>query len=343
MRVAVTGGTGYLGAHSVKALVDRGHRVRLLVREGTDPERSVGALGVDLADHEVVRGDVCEPDAVQRLLEGSDALLHAAGVVGTDDREERRMWEVNVGATATVLAGAVTLGLDPVVHVASYSALYPSPDAVIGPDSPTAEGRSAYGRTKAVGDRIARGFQAAGAPVVITYPSTVVGPPAGDRRGITAEGWEPLLRFGASITFEGGMAMIDVRDVADVHAAAMEPGRGPRRYLCGGELVPFADMVTALSEASGRRVRRVPIRPSVLRGAGRLADAASRLLPLPPSISYEAAWLLTRPTPTDDSVTLSELGLTWRPPRQALADAVRAEAGVADPSAHAAPSTDGRA
>ena len=44
----------------------------------------------------------------------------------------------------------------------------------------------------------------------------------------------------------GGMQMVDVRDVADVHAALMTPGRGARRYVCGGILVAFDDMITAL-------------------------------------------------------------------------------------------------
>lgn len=342
MRVAVTGGTGYLGAHGVQALLDAGHEVRALVLPGEDPSRTLGALGVHLAEDAVVRGDVRDPEAVRRLLDGCDAVLHAAGVVGVDDRREELMWQVNVHATASVLSQAVARGLDPVVHVASYSALFPSPDPVIGPDSPTAVGRSAYGRTKAAADRIARGFQAGGAPVVITYPSSVVGPPAGDRRGVTAEGWAPLLRFGASVSFDGAMAMIDVRDIADVHVAIMEPGRGPRRYVCGGAMVPFDEVVDVLADASGRPIRRLRLSPRAILALGRLSDLAARALPFPPGFSYEAAWLLTTATPTDDRRTLSELGLTWRPVHAALADSLapmpRPQPPVAPPMAVTTPS-----
>lgn len=222
-----------------------------------------------------------------------------------------------------MLTQAVALGLDPVVHVSSYSALFPSADPVLGPDSPTTvDPRSAYGRTKAAADRYARALQATGAPVVLTYPSTVLGPPAGTRRGIAAIGWDPLLRFGASITFDGGMAMVDVRDVAAVHVAVMEPGRGPRRYLCGGRMVGFDEILDLLAEASGRRIRRVRVPNRLLLGIGRASDLVARVVPIAPLLSYEAAWLLTSRTPTDDSRTHEELGVQWRPTAETIAAAV---------------------
>jgi dihydroflavonol-4-reductase len=321
MLIAVTGGTGFLGAHTVKALVAAGHRVRLLARTERSAAATLGPLGVDDTDYEVVHGDVCHPEAVDRLLDGADALVHAAGVVGVDDRNEAAMWMVNVFATATVLAKAVARGLDPIVHLASYSALFPAETELIGPDSPTATGRSAYARTKGAGDRIARGFQDAGAPIVILYPSGIVGPPAGDRVGLAAEGWAPLLRFGVSVSFDGGMGLIDVRDVADLVVATLEPGRGPRRYVCGGETVPFDDIVDVLADATGRRVRRVNVSNRTLLRVGRAVDALSRLLPVPPVFTYEAAWLLTTAQRTDDSAALALLGRPWRSARQALRDA----------------------
>lgn len=322
MRIAVTGGTGFVGAYSVSALIAAGHQVRLLVHPSDSVDHALTPLGVVLDPASIVSGDVCDPAAVAELLDGCDAVLHAAGIVGVDERRAQAMWDVNVTATASVLGRAAALGLDPIVHVASYSALFPCPDPVMGPDSPTAIGRSAYGRTKATADRIARALQHAGAPVVITYPSSVVGPPAGNARGVTADGWAPMLRFGVAVSFDGGMAMIDVRDVADVHAAVMEPGRGPRRYMCGGEMIPFNELIDVLEAAGGRPIRRLRLSPGVLRAAGRAADVAAKLLPFPPGFSFEAAWLLTAATPTDDSRTLTELGLSRRPVRRSLADSV---------------------
>lgn len=322
MQVAVTGGTGFVGAHAVRALVDAGHDVRVLARSPGVAQRTLAALGVSDSAFEVVSGDVCDQKSVDRLLEGADALVHAAGVVGVDDRDEAAMWKVNVAATASVLASAVARRLDPIVHVASYSALFPAPTELMGPDSPTTEGRSAYARTKAAGDRIARSFQSAGAPVVVLYPSGIVGPPAGDSTGLVAEGWAPLIHFGVSVSFDGGMGLIDVRDVADLIAATMQPGQGPRRYVCGGETVPFDELIDVLEELTGRHIRRIRVSKKVLLGIGRVIDAVSKVAPVPPVFTYEAAWLLTTAQGTDDTAALQVLGRPWRPIREGLAEAV---------------------
>lgn len=321
MQIAVTGGTGYLGAHTVQALIRAGHRVRLLVapQDSSAVIERFRALG----SVTVIVGDVRAASTIEELLAGADAVLHAAGIVGTDERRAQAMWDVNARATEAILTRAVGLGLDPIVLVSSYSALFPPPNGIISPDSPTADGRSAYAKTKGYADRVARRLQADGAPVVVTYPSSVVGPAFGTAAGVTERGWAPIVRWAVAPSVRGGMQMVDVRDVAEVHARIMEAGRGPRRYVCGGQLLTFDDMIDALEEGLGRRIRRVPLSPHLLRGVGRLADVAGRYVPLGDGLSYEAAMLLTAATPTDDSKTLQDLGMTWRCPKAAIVESLR--------------------
>ncbi|UXA18407.1 SDR family NAD(P)-dependent oxidoreductase [Mycobacterium sp. SMC-4] len=322
MRIAVTGGTGYLGAHTVRALLKAGHQVKLLALTHEADSHVVTELSA-LGPVDVLTGDVRTHSTVTELLRGVDAVVHAAGVVGTSERQARLMWEINAHAGEAVLTRAVEAGLDPVVSVSSYSALFPPPDGVISADSPTAPGRSAYAKTKGYADRVARRLQQAGAPVVVTYPSSVVGSPFHTDVGVTERGWAPILRAGVAPRVRGGMQMVDVRDVADVHVRLMQAGRGPRRYVCGGHLVTFDEMIDALEVGLGRRVRRVRVAPGALRTFGRFADAAGRFLPLTDGLSYEAAWLLTSATPTDDRATTADLSLNWRDPRATIAESVR--------------------
>src|SRR5690606_3133422 len=123
------------GAHTTRALLDAGHTVRLLVHPSDRLDDGLAGVGVDADDGrgvrldgrpcgEVVRGDVRDGSAVEALLRGCDAAVHMAGIVGVDDRRESLMWQVNVGATALLLARAVSLGMDPILHVASYAALF---------------------------------------------------------------------------------------------------------------------------------------------------------------------------------------------------------------------------
>src|SRR5690625_124390 len=322
MQIAVTGGTGYLGAHTVKALLEAGHAVRLLVAPGCGDEPVIPRLR-ELGALDVLDGDIRDGAVVESLLDGCDSVLHAAGVVGTNDRMEKLMWDINAHATEAILTRAVKAGLDPVVSVSSYSALFPPPDGVIGPDSPTVPGRSAYARTKAYGERAARRLQDEGAPVVVTYPSSVVGPAFWTAPGVTERGWAPIVKYRVAPMVRGGMAMVDVRDIGRVHEALKRPGRGPHRYLCGGVRVGFDEMIAAVEQGLGTSVRRIRVAPSLFRGIGRASDLASRVLTLSEGLSYEAAWLLTSATPTDDSATLADLGLQWSSPTEAIVESLR--------------------
>ena len=164
MRVLVTGGTGFVGCHSVAALVSQGHQVRLLVRSRDQVARSLSPLGV--ADVESVVGDVTAPQSVEEAMAGCDAVLHAAAVYSTDPRAASRVRETNPRAAEIVLGAAVRMGLDPVVHVSSYTALLPPqpPDAVLTPDSPVTRPAGAYSRSKAESDQVARRYREQGAP-----------------------------------------------------------------------------------------------------------------------------------------------------------------------------------
>lgn len=319
MQVAVTGGTGYLGAHVVRAVLEAGHAVRLLVAPGEQVGPLIAALAA-IGPVEQLEGDVRSPEVVAQLLRGCDSVIHAAGVVGTDDSRAALMWEVNAHASESILRTAVEQGLDPVVLVSSYAVFTPTADPVITLDTATAQAVSAYGQSKAHAEAVARTLQAAGAPVVITYPSSVVGPAFHTPAGITERGWGAIARGRVAPRVRGGMPMVDVRDVGEVHARILNAGqgKGPRRYICGGLLMTFDGMVDALQAGIGRRVHRIRMSPGIFRGLGRVVDVIGRWAPVSGGFSSEAADLLTAATPTDDSATLADLGMRWRSPADAI-------------------------
>ena len=84
--------------------------------------------------------------------------------------------KANVTGTDLVIGAAHEMGLDPIVHVSSFVALIGTKGAILTPDSVPTTPPGAYYRSKADSDRVARGYQENGAPVVITYPGSVWGP-----------------------------------------------------------------------------------------------------------------------------------------------------------------------
>lgn len=328
MKVLVTGGSGFVGSHAVQALRAAGHELRLLVRDRAKAARVLGALGV--APVETVVGDVTDAAAVGGALAGCDAVLHAAAAV--EIGRASAVLEQNRAANRNVLGLAAERGLDPIVHVSSVIALFPPRGPAFSVDDPVASLATAYGRSKAEGETFARALQARGAPVVIVYPAGVYGP-HDPGPGVGTRGLADRLRFGWPIT-SGGSACVDVRDLARLLAATLAPGRGPRRYMAGGHFLTWAEEADLCERLTGRRVRRLPAPPALVRAAGHLVDALQRAFP---SFSYplthEAAVLLTRFVPCDSAATLAELGLRFRPTEETLADAIRwlAAAGHLEP------------
>jgi dihydroflavonol-4-reductase len=323
MRVLITGGTGFVGSHTVAAVVRAGHDVRLLVRRPERVDPALAPFGLQAADMtgDIVTGDVLDADSVQRAVEGCDAVIHAAAVYSLDHRQGREALETNRRATEIVLRAAVRTRLDPIVHVSSYVALLPS-HQVLGPDSPIGEGGPPYPRSKAQSEVIARRHQAEGAPVVITHPGAVAGP-HDPYFGDTAFVIAMILRNRIPFATPGGWPVADVGYVADAHAAALRPGMGPRRYLLGGHYRTWPQLYTSLRHLTGRRLPAVPTPGLLARASGSAMDGLQRLIPWRLPFGYQEPWVVTHCPGTDDTTTLDELGLEPPPVEETLGATIR--------------------
>ena len=176
-----------------------------------------------------------------------------------------------------------------------------------------------YASSKANAERIARRLQEQGKPVIIVYPGSIWGPhdpTLGD--GIRAI--VGYIRWGLIPDTPGGMPMIDVRDLAALHAAAMVPGRGSRRFMAGGQFLRFAELAEILTRLTGRHMFSPKAPGVVLRGIGRASDLARRLFGVELAPSHEAMMTLIRGVPCDDSRTRAELGVKARSPEETLRD-----------------------
>ncbi|MEY8013857.1 SDR family NAD(P)-dependent oxidoreductase [Mycobacterium servetii] len=322
MHVLVTGGTGFVGGWTAKAVADAGHSIRFLVRTPEKLQTTVARLGVDVSDFAV--GDITDRVSVREALSGCDAVVHSAALVATDPRRTAAMLATNMQGAQNVLGQSVELGLDPIVHVSSFSALFHPGLETLSADLPVVGGSDGYGTSKAQVEIYARGLQDAGAPVNITYPGMVLGPPVGDQFGEAGEGVKAALRMHAIPGRGAAWLVVDVRDVAALHAALLEPGRGPRRYMAGGHRVPAAELATMLGQTGRTPMVAVPVPDVALRVAGAVLDRAGRLLPFETPFTAAGMQYYTQMPASDDSPSERDLGIVWRDPRETLADTIAA-------------------
>ena len=309
MKVLVTGGTGFIGSHAVVALQREGHTVRILAR---DPDRVpvvLEPLGADVVD--IASGDMCDPSSVRAAMEQCDAVVHCAAEIGVGGGRGPTGTS-NVDGARAVIGSALELGLDPVIYTSSITVHLPATDSVITPDSTLAEPLSTYGAQKASIDSFVQELQERGAPVTTLVLSGVYGPVSPHIDGSFAALLGAL--EAGMLAPDSGLGVVDVRDVARVIARCLEPGRGPRRYLVTGNFVTWEEWTAVLSEAAGRTVPFTEVSPQDMIDLGRRFDEMryEGTEGLPP-LSVEAAIVMASGRPADDSATLRELGLTYRP------------------------------
>ena len=309
MQVLVTGATGFLGSHTVRALRRDGHTVRALVRAPDKAEALFARMVIEGC--EVVTGDITDRSSVEAALDGCQAVVHAAAVVAIDPTRQAEMEQTNLAGAHNVLGAAVDAGCDPIVHVSTVAALFPFQTDPVTADHPVVGADNGYGQTKAACERYARSLQDSGHPVVTLYPSGIVGP----------EDWNESINLNAvKLWVEKGFPVakgyssswVDVRDVADVIAASLAPGQGSARLLCMGTHLSAHAQVETMSEAIGAPFKSVPLPKPVWWVWSRLGDLAARAGD-DLDLTSDAYDYIFHSKPGDDSAKIAHTGVTFRP------------------------------
>lgn len=301
----ITGATGFIGGHVAAELVRRGHRVRALVRPGSDAG-GLAALGV-----EVVRGDVLDGPAVAGAVGGCDAVIHMAADfrLWAPPVAEREIYRTNVEGTRQVLEAARAAGVGQVVYTSTVAVLAPSPDDPEPRPARLTELHGAYERSKWLADGEARRLAAEGLPVTIVYPTMPVGP--GDRRPTPAgQMVVDFVRGRLPFYVELRINAAPVEDVALGHVLALERGRPGEGYILGGCNTTLGELLVALARLLGRPQPRARV-PVWLAGLAALVDDGliSRVTGRPPRVSRASAAMARRRLWVNSAKAEQELGL----------------------------------
>lgn len=320
MRVLITGGTGFVGSHIVKALQEAGHEVRLFVRDAGRIATALQPIGAGAVDH--IEGEITDTERVRRAMEGCQAVIHAASIYSNDARHANAIRATNLAGARAVLGLAVARGLDPVVHVSSLLVLIRERRQVVNEDAPVGRPIGAYAASKVEQEVYARELQRAGSPVVITYPGAVFGP-NDPNDGESTQVVRRMVRGLVPFIPRGTVPIVDVRDVAAAHAALLAPGQGPRRYVLGGHPVRARDLARIVHDEAGVWRPRMPIPAALAHAGGLAAGWAQRLLPFRLPIDPTTTWLIRASAVPDCTRAERELGISFRDPETTIRDQVR--------------------
>jgi dihydroflavonol-4-reductase len=316
--ILVTGGTGFVGAHVVRALLARGEDVRCLVR-ATSASANLDGLEV-----ERVVGDLRDAPSLRAALRGVRVLYHCAADYRLYARDPRELYRSNVEGTRAILAAAAEEGVERVVYTSSVGALGLAPgEGVADETTPVTLERMIghYKRSKFLAEREAEAWAARGLAVVIVNPSTPVGE-LDVKPTPTGQMIVDFLERRMPAYVRTGLNLVDVRDVAAGHLLAAERGRVGERYILGARNMTLREILEELADLTGLPAPRVRLPHWIPFVAAACDTGLARLRGRAPRVPLEGVRMARHHMWFDAAKAVRELGLPQSPVRDALARAV---------------------
>ncbi len=278
MRIALTGASGYAGGRVLKALLAReGTTVRALVRTPSAPIPQASGS-------EVVIGDLRDAEAVARLVEGVDAVLHIAAVYRTAGHPDAYYRDVNVGGTERLLEAASRAGVRRFVHTSTVG-VHGDVEKPPADESAPFDPGDIYQQTKAEAERLASDFgRARGLPVVVVRPGAIYGP--GETRLLKL--FRAIARGRYAIVGSGRphYHLVYIDDLVRGFLLALERPEavGEAFIIAGPRSVSQAELGALIAKATGGRVLPIRIPAEPLQLAGSLCEALFVPLGLEPPL-----------------------------------------------------------
>ena len=269
-RVALTGGTGFIGQHLLRELTRRGYQVRVLLRRPT-------MLPPDCTS--AVIGDIARPQNMAQALADVDAVIHSAGLsVAASGRPEDDYRVLNVEATIGLARAAQRAGVRRFVFISSIRAQAGASDARPLTETMEPQPTDPFGRSKLAAEQA---LATVGLDWVALRLATVYGPGVtGNMARLIRLARSPLpLPFGGLSARRSLLSLDNLAAAVDCVLKVEDPLRRPL-ITADPQPLTVGEMVAAMRRGVNRRPGLIPVPPAllaaILRAAGH-ADAYERL------------------------------------------------------------------
>jgi dihydroflavonol-4-reductase len=324
MNCFVTGASGFIGSNLVHELTARRHRVKALVRPGSDLR---GLAGVEA---ELVTGDVLDRPLLERQIAGCDWCFHCAASYQLWMRDYAPMYAANVTGTRNVLEAAGEAGCEKIVYTSTVGCIgLPKNEngRVVPTDetAPVSESQMSnhYKRSKWQAEQVAIELAQKNLPVVIVNPSAPVGP-RDAKPTPTGQVIVDFLNRRLPAYLDTGLNWVHVRDVAIGHILAAEKGRIGQRYILGNADGNWTmkQTLALLEEITGLPAPKMKIPHWVALAAAHVDEGISCFTKKPPKAPLAGVRMARYKMWFNPAKAIRELGLPQTQPKEALAEAV---------------------
>ena len=320
MKIFITGGTGFIGRHTVELLAQGSHKLTLLVRK-TSNISFLNKQNVTL-----VEGNLSDKDSILKGMEDCDSAINIAGHYSFWEPDKKIYSEINIKGTQNVLECALKTGIKKVVHI-STAGIYGKPkeepfteESSVGPVQ-----YSEYFRTKYEGERIAWNlFEKKGLPLVVIYPVCVLG--AGDNKASGRYIQDLINRNLPATVFKNRIfSFVYVKDLAQAIVNALEKDNNiGEKYLVGNYRYKWREINKMISEISGVPLPMFSLPDSVTMMNAFFLTGLANLIKKPPlwGMAFDQMKVMKAGFNVDGSKAEKELGIKYTPIRFALEEAI---------------------
>jgi len=249
-KIALTGGSGHIGFHVARLLLDEGYDVTLLIRKENSNIKYLWKKGA-----KSIAADLFDPSTYRDILKDSEILFHIASINTTDTSNEKQIINNTFELTKNVIDTAITAGIKTIIYTSSVVVLgrSPNPKELLNEKSKASYAESPYVKGKLLAENyVEQKIKSGSVDIRRIYPSWVVG---GNNPKMTPphELIFKYLQNGQPFYFGGGISITSAEEVARAHFNSLTKGKPNEKFVAAGVNITFKDFYSKLAGLSGHK------------------------------------------------------------------------------------------
>lgn len=311
-QIALTGGSGHLGACILQMLLNKGKSVQALYRHSKP-----------ILNHKNLiwkHGDITKPESLGGIIDNSHAIIHSAGLISIGEKNRNQVYEINVGGTENIIQACLNKKIR-LIYISSSTAVQEKPSHEIFNENRAykTENDFTYSWTKALAEqKVLEAVKKDNLDAIIIRPTAIVGPPDSNPSHFGQTIFDLANNKIPGIS-TGGYNIIDVRDLSQTIINSISKGKKGEIYLVGGHYTSIRDIAKLANHDKNLPCISLDLLISILP----LINLFTKLFSLKWPITKESLKTLKHaPKKVDSSKAIENLGHKIRPTNETINDLI---------------------